>query len=50
MIVMFGFGSMAWTAYITVPAFLLLADWSIVVELSRHSLVHLVSAARRART
>jgi cytosine permease len=44
-IVIFGIGSMAWTAYITVPAFLLLAGWSIVVELSRHDLGDLLDAA-----
>jgi cytosine permease len=31
-IVVFGFEKMAWTAYITVPAFLVLAGWSIVIE------------------
>ncbi|WP_020392076.1 purine-cytosine permease family protein [Kribbella catacumbae] len=44
-IVVFGFGSMAWTAYVTVPAFLVLAGWSIVVELSRHDLGSLLAAA-----
>ncbi|HEY6739447.1 MAG TPA: cytosine permease [Actinopolymorphaceae bacterium] len=43
-IVVYGFGSMAWTAYITVPAFLLLAAWSIGSELSRHSLGDLIAA------
>jgi cytosine permease len=37
-IVVRGFHSMAWTAYITVPAFLLLAAYSIAEELSKHSL------------
>ncbi|QIZ38601.1 cytosine permease [Saccharopolyspora sp. ASAGF58] len=37
-IVVYGFKSMAWTAYLTVPAFLLLAGWSIVSELSKHPL------------
>lgn len=44
-IVVYGFSSMAWTAYITVPAMLLLAGWSIVTELSRHSLGDLVTSA-----
>ncbi|MEU2250614.1 cytosine permease [Streptomyces sp. NPDC019224] len=39
-----GVGSMAWAAYITVPAFLLMAGWSIAVELSRHDLAALTSA------
>ncbi|WP_347351030.1 cytosine permease [Intrasporangium sp.] len=43
-IVSFGIGSMNWTAYITVPAFLLLAGWSIVVELSRHDFGALLQA------
>ena len=44
LIVMFGFGSMAWTAYIAVPAFLLLAGYSIVQELSKHSLTALINS------
>ncbi|WP_037361801.1 purine-cytosine permease family protein [Amycolatopsis orientalis] len=43
-IVMFGIGSMAWTAYLTVPAFLALAGWSIVVELSKHNFADLLAA------
>jgi cytosine permease len=43
-IVVYGFASMAWTAYITVPAFLLLAAWSIAKELTRHSLSDLASS------
>lgn len=43
-IVALGIGSMNWTAYITVPAFLLLAGWSIIVELSKHDLGSLVHA------
>jgi cytosine permease len=39
-----GIGSMNWVAYITVPAFLLLAGWSIIVELSRHDLNTLMQA------
>jgi cytosine permease len=44
-IVVYGFKSMAWTAYITIPAFLALAGWSVVSELSRHSLAELLTAA-----
>jgi cytosine permease len=44
-VVVYGFGSMAWTAYITVPAFLLLAGWSIADELTKHSLSDLASSA-----
>lgn len=43
-VVVFGFRSMAWTAYLTVPAFLLLAGWSVISELSKHDLGSLVSA------
>ena len=43
--VVYGFGSMAWTAYITVPAFLLLAGWSIVKELGKHSLHSMATGA-----
>ncbi|WP_066906565.1 purine-cytosine permease family protein [Millisia brevis] len=43
-IVTFGIASMAWTAYVTVPAFLLLAGWSIISELSRHSFGDLLNA------
>lgn len=42
-IVIYGFKSMAWTAYITIPAFLLLAGWSIFSELQNHNLGDLVS-------
>lgn len=42
-IVVYGFKSMAWTAYITVPAFLLLAGWAVFSELQRHDLAVLVS-------
>ena len=44
-IVVRGFHSMAWTAYVTVPAFLILVGWSIIAELSRHDLGRLVSSA-----
>lgn len=42
-IVLYGFESMAWTAYITIPAFLGLAGWSIISELQKHDLTDLVS-------
>ncbi|GLW05474.1 cytosine permease [Microtetraspora sp. NBRC 13810] len=44
-IVLRGFHSMAWTAYLTVPAFLVLVGWSIVTELSRHDVGALVASA-----
>lgn len=44
-LVVFGFRWMAWIAYLTVPAFLLLAGWSIIGELSEHSLGDLVGTA-----
>lgn len=44
-IVVYGFRSMAWTAYVTVPAFLLLAGWSVFSELQRHDLASLVNSA-----
>jgi cytosine permease len=43
-VVVYGFATMAWTAYITVPAFLLLAGWSIANELTDHSLSSLWSS------
>ncbi|QBD81284.1 cytosine permease [Ktedonosporobacter rubrisoli] len=43
-IVIFGFLSMTWTAYITVPAFLLLAGYSIISALQHYSLGQLVSS------
>jgi cytosine permease len=43
-IVIFGFLSMAWTAYITVPAFLLLSGYAIVSTLGRYPLGSLVSS------
>ncbi|WP_433272114.1 purine-cytosine permease family protein [Actinosynnema sp. CS-041913] len=42
-IVLFGFHAMAWTAYLTVPAFLALAGFSIAGALGDHSLASLVS-------
>ncbi|MCG8927736.1 cytosine permease [Lentzea sp. CC55] len=44
-IVVAGFHTMAWTAYLTVPAFLLLTGWTIVSELQRHELADLVGTA-----
>ncbi|CRK58361.1 Cytosine/purine/uracil/thiamine/allantoin permease family protein [Alloactinosynnema sp. L-07] len=44
-IVVFGFHAMAWTAYLTVPAFLALAGYSIIDALGEHSLADLVAAA-----
>ncbi|GAA2207491.1 cytosine permease [Nonomuraea monospora] len=44
-IVLWGFGSMAWTAYVTVPAFLVLVGWSIISELSRHDVGALIASA-----
>ncbi len=42
-IVAFGFGGMQWLANITVPLFLVLVGWSIVVELTRHSFGELLT-------
>ncbi|MGW7535805.1 purine-cytosine permease family protein [Amycolatopsis sp. NPDC054798] len=44
-IVVRGFHSMAWTAYLMVPAFLILVGWSVVSELTRHDLGALVASA-----
>lgn len=44
-IVLWGFGSMQWVAYLTVPAFLLLVAWSISKELFGHDIGTLVTAA-----
>ncbi|MER7249413.1 cytosine permease [Kribbella sp. NPDC000426] len=45
LVVLRGFHSMAWVAYVTVPAFLILVGWSIISELSDHSFGSLVNAA-----
>ena len=45
-IVLRGFHSMTWTAYVTVPAFLILVGWSIISELTRHDLGALVARRR----
>ncbi|MGP4021285.1 purine-cytosine permease family protein, partial [Saccharopolyspora sp. 5N708] len=44
-IVLRGFGSMAWVAYVTVPAFLVLVGWSIGVELTQHDIGALLASA-----
>lgn len=43
-LVVYGFRWMAWVAYVTVPAFLLLAGWAVISELSEHSLGGLLSS------
>jgi cytosine permease len=43
-LVVYGFRWMAWVAYVTVPAFLLLAGWSIFGELSEHGLGDLLGS------
>ncbi|WP_033292444.1 purine-cytosine permease family protein [Amycolatopsis jejuensis] len=40
-----GIRSMAWTAYIAVPAFLIVIAWSIGTELARHDLTELLRSA-----
>lgn len=44
-IVVYGFASMQWIAWVTVPLFIALAGWSISVELSKHSISTLVGSA-----
>lgn len=44
-IVLWGFRSMQWVAYLTVPAFIVLVGWSIFSELTNHSLGELVRSA-----
>ncbi|MFG2076830.1 purine-cytosine permease family protein [Nonomuraea maritima] len=41
-IVVHGFAGMAWTAWVTVPAFLALAGWAIAVELAQRPLGELI--------
>ena len=43
-IVAVGFGGMQWLANVTVPLFLILVGWSVVSELSRHSLIDLINS------
>ena len=45
LVVMGGFGSMKWVAYLTVPAFLVLVGWSIGKELLGHDVGELVRSA-----
>lgn len=44
LVVIFGFSAMAWLAYVTVPAFLCLAGWSIFSALRTHSLESLLNS------
>ena len=44
-VVVFGFHSMAWAAYLTVPVFMLLVAWSIGSEMRKHSLHQMISSA-----
>ncbi|MFI6541204.1 purine-cytosine permease family protein [Nonomuraea sp. NPDC050547] len=44
-IVVHGFAGMAWTAWITVPAFLALAGWAIAVELAQRPLGELIASS-----
>ena len=43
-IVAVGFGGMQWLANVTVPLFLALVGWSIISELSRHSISELLTS------
>jgi cytosine permease len=43
-IVIYGFLSMTWTAYVTVPAFLLLAGYAIISALGHYSLGQLIAS------
>lgn len=42
-VVAFGFKGMQWLANVTVPLFLILVGWSVISELSQHSLADLMS-------
>jgi len=44
-VVLWGFGSMQWVAYITVPSFLILVGWSIIRTLANHDVGALMSSA-----
>ncbi|WP_288468715.1 cytosine permease [uncultured Curtobacterium sp.] len=44
-IVLRGFHSMQWLANVTVPLFLILVGWAVVVELSKHSIAELAAKA-----
>jgi cytosine permease len=43
-VVVYGFASMQWLAYVTVPLFVALTGWSIASELSKHSIGSLVAS------
>ena len=43
-IVVFGFAGMQWLANITVPLFLVLVGWSVISELSKHSIAELITS------
>src|SRR3954449_920271 len=43
LVVVGGFGSMQWVAYITVPAFVVLVGWSIISQLTKHDIGTLVT-------
>ena len=45
LIVLYGFHSMQWVANVTVPAFVVLVGWSIISELTNHSVGTLVRSA-----
>jgi cytosine permease len=49
-IVVWGFLSMSWTAYITVPAFVALCFYSLGIEFSRHSIPGLVGSQHAGHT
>ncbi|WP_448952318.1 purine-cytosine permease family protein [Labrys neptuniae] len=44
LVVAYGISAMAWLAYFTVPAFLVLAGWSILAALQQHSLADLIAS------
>jgi cytosine permease len=44
-IVIYGFNSMAWVAYVTVPAFILLAGYLVIAKLTEYDVGTLASAA-----
>jgi len=44
-VVLWGFGSMQWVAYFTVPSFLILVGWSIIRTLVNHDVGALITSA-----
>lgn len=44
-VVLWGFGSMQWVAYVTVPSFLILVGWSIIRTLVNHDVGALITSA-----